>query len=263
MPVRDSRAGGLGLAIGRYRRRHGDLAALGRHRSRRLPAQLPVIDARRQCAGVAARRGAGLAADHVSPTLGAAVAVAVAAALGHAGVYHRLHLHRPAGCGRARAIAVALRAGAGLRRVLVSRDPLPWRGRGDAVAGVVSVCLRAGAGGLYRAVRVRVGGRPNLGLQSDAGVPQGGVALGEAGDLCRAVAGVDGNAGRLRHHAVFRRRHLHHRHLPRLVRARQQRRRGATLGDVDRLRVPVALAGAPLAAAGAVSPHQRAVQRAA
>jgi iron(III) transport system permease protein len=56
-------------------------------------------------------------------------------------------------------------------------------------------------------------------------------------------AGLDGDAGRLRHRVLLRRADLHHRHLSRLVLARRPHRCRATCGVAARFRDPAAASG--------------------
>jgi hypothetical protein len=110
----------------------------------------------------------------------------------------------------------------GSRRLLVSQDPLARRRDHADDAGAVSVRLSAGARGLSRAVRLRARGRAHARPWALAAVlGHRRRAAGPPGDCRRRRAGADGNAERLRRRAVLRRRHLHHRHLPHLVRPRR------------------------------------------
>ena len=75
-----------------------------------------------------------------------------------------------------------------------------------------------------------------LGLDRRAGILARRAAARASGHRRRHRAGADGNAGRLRNGRVFRRRHVHHRHLPRVVLAGRSRGRRAARHGASRVR---------------------------
>ena len=118
----------------------------------------PDVWGRRRCAGGRHRRR--LVGGDVRFSGSADVRVGLAAAPGDAGLRHRLCLHRPIGIRRpisnlaAHAVWLARQ-----NRLLVSGNPLDGRRRGDDDLGALPLCLRDGAGRLYRAIGRRAGGQ--------------------------------------------------------------------------------------------------------
>ena len=220
-----------------------------------------------------AHRLAGLA-----PALprGPGVRVGADAAAGDAGVRDGLCLHRLAGIrgpgpdDAARCIRLVA------RRLLLPRRALASRRGGDVRADALPLRLSARPHRIPRAAGLAQRGGADDGPDAGAGILAGRPAARAACGRRRHRAGADGNAGRLRHRRVLRRRHVHHRHLPRVVLARRSCRRRATVDAAARRRgrggdagTLVAARGAghrrhpaaQPAAAGAPSPHRRARRR--
>ena len=178
-----------------------------------------------------------------------------------AGVCHRLRLYRLAGIcraiadGVARSLRLAVHA-----RLLVSQYPNHRRRCRDDDAGLLPICLSAHPRRLRQPVGLPAGGQPRSGPRRLGQFLHRRPADGAPGDRRRPVAGADGDAGRFRHGAVFRGRHLHHRHLPGLA-GRQRAGGGADGGDSDPAGPRSDLDRAPLAPFPALSPDHHALPR--
>ena len=118
------------------------------------------------------------------------------------------------------------------RRLLVSGRPLAAGCCGHVRVHAVSLRVPARAHGVRRAARRR-SSRPRArsGLDRRRRVLARRAAARAPRDRGRHRAGADGDARRLRHRRVLRGRHVHDRHLPRMVLARRPNRGRAARHD--------------------------------
>ena len=243
---------GLGLAPGARRgvgAPRGDRAA----RVRRQHARARRAGRRRR--GLR-RNGDRLARHQPAVSRRALFRMGAAAAAGDARLRDGLRLHRLARLRGTGADRVAARVRLVEGRLLVSRRALARRRRRDVHRGAVSVRLSARAHGFPRAAGVADRSRPDDGTRRAPRVLAHRPAARAPGRRRRHRAGVDGDAGGLRHRRLFRRGHVHHRHLPRLVLAGRQGRRGAAGRRAARVRHRRRAARALVARRGAGRPRQ-------
>ena len=162
--------------------------------------------------------------------------VGAASAARDAGLRDGLRLYRLAAVQRTGAVGTARAYRLAGARVLVSRGALARRRGGDAFVRALSLRLSHRAHRVPGSVAQRDRGRAAGGLRRRRRVPARRRAARAPGHRRRRHARADGDAGRLRHRVVFRRRGVHHRHLQDLVFAGRQHRGGAALRLPARLR---------------------------
>ncbi len=246
----------IALLFSAFSAEGGAVSPPRRYRAARLSGQYSGAGGRRSIAQLAVWRAYRLAGGHVSGTGAARPAVGLDAADGHALLYRRLRLYRPArllgpATGRV-ASTLWLEQSS---RLLVSCHSLPWRRRLGAGAGAVPLCLSADPRLFSRAVSQPDPLQPPARLYAVAELSSSQSAAGAPCHHGGGIPGCDGNAGRFRHRPLLCHQHPDHGGLRHLARLRQSGHCGQTLlpdaaggGAADR-------AGASLAQSAAGIPE--------
>ena len=182
------------------------------------------------------RHGHGLALRHVPLSWARRAGMGAAAAFGRADLRHRLHLRWHARFCR----PAAKRPARGFRldpaRLLVPGDSLAGRSHRRDVAGALPLCLPVGSGELPQPVCLCARNWPHPGARALGQLLRHRAAACAPGACWWCLAGADGGAERLWHRPVLRRRYLHDRYLPHLVRARRCRCGGSAFRGIVAVR---------------------------